>query len=725
MKKSVFVIGLLIGIFLVGVVSAGTNVALISNNATSIATGNINLGISNDTHDGSMDNYVAGNPHNPLNDYFNGIQFTAWNGFTGTVEITLNQSYDLSNINYDMVYYWTPAGVDEISIYSGGSWTTISCVVISNQKYISTNDYVWLTSLNCSGSFMNVEKIKYYINRPSANPGGSHSPDLYERVTLRELRAIGTGSCNPNCSSGRVCGGDGCGGSCGTCTEPETSCNPSRMCEYFGPCDSPDDIILRLYQDENSHAATYDGSTDYGIGICYSDFYDTGPLTTPHSCSSDYFLWLNDTYNSHVSATSGSGYDTGICYGDLDCSVIDGASETCTGTIIAKLNDTSNSHIANNNSVLYSHELCCGGSVIIPPSGSGFFWTDTMGNTIIDGDPGDTFLMKYVGATAADNYTVKEEDFGFDNTIKEDIISNLIAGTSIAIWESNITNILNEAGSYERFFFLVPDKFSDVGRPPYLNLSDADGLRHDVNDPTTAKILHPPMSHKALVGSVIHFNQSTEDEDDLLKLTWDFNLFDSASVNTFFNNVFESNEGNTTHAYTSAGSKIVRLNADPMRPERGDGDFDTTEVLVYDPNGPLGPGNGALSVFARLTNPDPLITTIIDTPVITVNANSSYVAECFGNSDQANCISAEETYGYNIGSCYPVETLWCYDLDKGQIKGDNPTGFWDFYFRWEFDDGQIKQGKWTSVDAEPVEWIKVFNTDGEHTFDLDVGYVKL
>ena len=72
MKKSVFVIGLLIGIFLVGVVSAGTNVALISNNATSIATGNINLGISNDTHDGSMDNYVAGNPHNPLNDYFNG-----------------------------------------------------------------------------------------------------------------------------------------------------------------------------------------------------------------------------------------------------------------------------------------------------------------------------------------------------------------------------------------------------------------------------------------------------------------------------------------------------------------------------------------------------------------------------------------------------------------------------------------------------------------------------
>jgi hypothetical protein len=56
--------------------------------------------------------------------------------------------------------------------------------------------------------------------------------------------AFGGTTCTPNCS-GKDCGDDGCGGSCGTCTGTDT-CNSSGVCEGMGSgsgsgtCDHPD-----------------------------------------------------------------------------------------------------------------------------------------------------------------------------------------------------------------------------------------------------------------------------------------------------------------------------------------------------------------------------------------------------------------------------------------------------------------------------------------------------
>jgi hypothetical protein len=45
----------------------------------------------------------------------------------------------------------------------------------------------------------------------------------------------GCGPCTPSCS-GKTCGDDGCGGSCGECSPPLSSC-------MVGKCSSPDDCL--------------------------------------------------------------------------------------------------------------------------------------------------------------------------------------------------------------------------------------------------------------------------------------------------------------------------------------------------------------------------------------------------------------------------------------------------------------------------------------------------
>jgi hypothetical protein len=45
----------------------------------------------------------------------------------------------------------------------------------------------------------------------------------------------GCGTCDPSCSGSRICGDDGCGGSCGTCQQGST-CNSSGQCDLNSSC---------------------------------------------------------------------------------------------------------------------------------------------------------------------------------------------------------------------------------------------------------------------------------------------------------------------------------------------------------------------------------------------------------------------------------------------------------------------------------------------------------
>ena len=65
-------------------------------------------------------------------------------------------------------------------------------------------------------------------------PGGGGLEGCGQVYLTRYLDALDTGPCTPVCS-GRMCGDDGCGGSCGDCAANEL-CDPSGMCACEASC---------------------------------------------------------------------------------------------------------------------------------------------------------------------------------------------------------------------------------------------------------------------------------------------------------------------------------------------------------------------------------------------------------------------------------------------------------------------------------------------------------
>ncbi|MDD5032571.1 MAG: hypothetical protein PHC85_00415 [Candidatus Pacebacteria bacterium] len=92
-----------------------------------------------------------------------------------------------------------------------------------------------------------------------------------------------TGGCTPNCT-GKVCGSDGCGGSCGTCTSPAT-CDGSGQCvtpTYTYSCTS---TTCGTCSEACGGTQTCTGSCQRNDGVIVSSSYcPGGTCTYSQSC---------------------------------------------------------------------------------------------------------------------------------------------------------------------------------------------------------------------------------------------------------------------------------------------------------------------------------------------------------------------------------------------------------------------------------------------------------
>jgi len=154
----------------------------------------------------------------------------------------------------------------------------------------------------------------------------------------------GGGGCTPDCTGGKLCGGDGCGGSCGTCTGTD-QCSSGQCVECIdnGDCASGESCVSGSCVDGSATCSDTDGGIDYSVKGTCNDATTFTPIDD--ECTDSNTL---DEYSCSEYGLCGVESKTcdGVC--------VDGACVASTGC-------TSNADCA-------SGESCSVGGICVAPS---------------------------------------------------------------------------------------------------------------------------------------------------------------------------------------------------------------------------------------------------------------------------------------------------------------------------------------------------------------------
>lgn len=137
--------------------------------------------------------------------------------------------------------------------------------------------------------------------------------------------------------------------------------SPSALAQETHGCSDPSQIIMRLYNSNNSHVSLWN-QTEYPYEICYDEtFGGAYSGENPHQCSgTNNITFLAAVNNSHANAIETGVYDIPVCYGDLNCSIVAGACEFEDGTCVATISSESNAHLSGCGiSGSYATSICC------------------------------------------------------------------------------------------------------------------------------------------------------------------------------------------------------------------------------------------------------------------------------------------------------------------------------------------------------------------------------
>ena len=141
-------------------------------------------------------------------------------------------------------------------------------------------------------------------------------------------------------------------------TPTEISENYQKGLLGFGYCEDlssciPEQIIMKLSSPTNAHGALWNDA-NYNYDICYSDIFGVPYVGTFHPLTClDPVVWLSDITNAHAENPEDQ-YTNEVCYGDLNCRVRDEAnSQYCDWAngekeVVALYEDT-NSHFTDPN----------------------------------------------------------------------------------------------------------------------------------------------------------------------------------------------------------------------------------------------------------------------------------------------------------------------------------------------------------------------------------------
>ena len=168
-----------------------------------------------------------------------------------------------------------------------GTTESVSCGECGTQARTCDADRAWRAFTVCddpghtcapSGSRRCVASASYAVCEPNASGCLDWSdPATCVGEEVCEAGVCGEPACVPACA-GRTCGGDGCGGVCGTCADGEY-CDASARCAVA----TPTDLFLIIGQ-SNSVGYGTGAPTITSVPGAYEIDYAGGPTLTCPSC---------------------------------------------------------------------------------------------------------------------------------------------------------------------------------------------------------------------------------------------------------------------------------------------------------------------------------------------------------------------------------------------------------------------------------------------------------
>ena len=217
------------------------------------------------------------------------------------------------------------------------------------------------------------------------------------------------------------------------------------------------------------------------------------------------------------------------------------------------------------------------------------------------------------------------------------------------------------------------------------------------NSAPMASILSPTFESKLQAGVAINFSHNSSDEDDLLKVIWEFGDGEEAEFEDY-SLALTPGLGNTQHTYNQSGVYYVTLTVEEMT--RNGKNSKTIPVFAY---------QEGINVMPYITKParGSSYGNFVD-----FDASESHVADC-----AISCASGK--------TCFDAGSLRCYYL---HAKGALTTPGYTLTANWTFITGsktQVRNGDWAANYQGlngVVKFTQFFLNPGWHVAKLRLNY---
>ncbi|MBT4136235.1 hypothetical protein HOD75_02065 [archaeon] len=637
------------------------------------------------------------------------------NDFTGGVAGTILGGCQLTNVysSSDVCGYYNVGGIYGTNTNFGGVFGTTSSTYYNDDMELIGNN---LRQTGDARSDSEMKQEATFVGWDFTDVWKIDESNDYPRFRWETTIPVGPVCGNSNCESPSE-NSDNCENDCpvdcgdGYCDLDDEDCSSCEAdcgacAPYVEPCGTAENTILKLFSVSNSHAEIYTES-NYNEGICFNEIFVDPIPTTPHpTCdASNAMLWLSANTNTQVSTTSDATYNIPVCYSDLIChSADENSGESCDADeeIVARLSQPTNSHISKASDTNAPILICCEYSTAPPIVPNDLYWANMDGVPIDEADLEDSvFLVANVPDFAGKSisYEIYQKEYLLGLPLRWNLLDLLNPDSQIAsgvgvgktIWKAGDGG--GEFSEGEYYFIATSedgDSYSSKDADDY-GILDVSADR-DNSYPNT-EIIKPIAESDFIIentGSTvdIDFEQISLDEDDDLRLTWDFDdgnqeVFEDVKIN---------NIGNTTHAYTSSGTKIVTLNAEEM--DRGQSVNDASRIYIHKPG---------MHIFAIIDSPD--YDALVGAGLYELNGTSSYVEECFVNQLACPPLGVNKPC-YEVTDIQTGNKLYCYNV----VDSSGLT------FEWKID-GVVEAGVTNNAVFEHL-----FYEPRQHNIDLKVVY---
>jgi len=458
-----------------------------------------------------------------------------------------------------------------------------------------------------------------------------------------------------------------------SCKLPVTSCS-NNYCANFPACTSCSATDCCLDSTYNC--------------ICYISCSNTVP-----GWSAGYYGNVAVvTYYTYYNDSDHDGYGDSADYKSLT-----GASGVYSTTIGGDCNDNNANIHPGATEICNSFDDDCDGLIDVGVGLncvgiSSTYWTNLNGAEIISSaDKGDMVFMKVPGVNLAlQNITYNISQFSSTtwwnpfSWFKQQT-STVEASLATANWVADTAGL-----------FMFKASVDNVAQNISNNLTVTDNGASGNSEPI-ATIVSPT----EISGLVSSFTHTSSDEDDLLRLTWDFGDGNTTSFENY-SKALTPLLGNIAHTYVIGGKWYeVSLTATEMT--RGQSDTDSKSIYVF---------KEGINVVPIVTSP---VKGQAVGNVIFFNASSSYVADCSASSYTCSD-TLKQFLGGELKCCYvhapKTKTTLGYNITLSWVVTTNGIVSLQRTADWGADYGAV------------VDFIAPFQQGGSHVINMDMTYTE-